>query len=456
MNLDDNLSNWADAHVFYNMFTHKSNSENNKATKEEFEWREKVSVDSLHGKLLVKNSFFDVLKNNNKIYLAHTTPNLHNILDNNDLYPSGGCLVGSIYCTPIFEENGKLRVHNLGKYIFESEAPRFFDGKKLNSTGILIIELEIPDISKNNLIGIDYLRLGKIHLDIYKQLEYLLSSKERYDLKEICVNRARGVMDYLSLASKIYHFGNIVEPKDFLGAFNSAIKHLPILGYLYFEVVSEYIMLYQDNDLSIKHNERGEFYSYGYKNLVPMVCPKLNDNFSLRQFNPTFYEIINYLKKENVFKKINEEKMARYVADRLVFLTNARLLPANYVDWARFRWDFENLSNNAGPLLGHLIHRELRTFGRYPNFYFYFDQYKALQVWNYWNHMNIVVPFNGLVPKGEVGINPAYADLKYKTYTSKVNFNDGELFLELEKEVKINIMPKLVDLKFNFMRNKDF
>ena len=37
MNLDDNLSNWADAHVFYNMFTHKSNGENNKATKEEFD-----------------------------------------------------------------------------------------------------------------------------------------------------------------------------------------------------------------------------------------------------------------------------------------------------------------------------------------------------------------------------------------------------------------------------------
>ena len=129
MNLDDNLSNWADAHVFYNMFTHKSNGENNKAIKEEFEWRERVSSDSLHGKLLIKNSFFDAIKNNNKIYLAHATPNLHNILDNNDIYPSGGCLVGSIYCTPIFKEDGKLRVHNLGKYIFENEAPRFFNGK---------------------------------------------------------------------------------------------------------------------------------------------------------------------------------------------------------------------------------------------------------------------------------------------------------------------------------------
>ena len=212
-------------------------------------------------------------------------------------------MVGSIYCTPIFKEDGKLRVHNLGKYIFENEAPRFFNGKKLNSTGMLIIELEIPDISKNNLIGIDYLRLGKIHLDIYKQLEYLLSSKERYDLKEICVNRVRGAIDYLSLASKIYHFDNKVEPKDFLSAFNLAIRHLPILGYLYFEVVSEYIMLYQDSDISIKNDERGEFYSYGYKNLVPMVCPKLNNNFSLRQFNPTFYEILNYLKKRMYLKK---------------------------------------------------------------------------------------------------------------------------------------------------------
>ena len=70
--------------------------------------------------------------------------------------------------------------------------------------------------------------------------------------------------------------------------------------------------------------------------------------------------------------------------------------------------------------------------------------------------MNIIVPFNGLIPKGEIGVNPAYADLKYKIYTSRANINDGDLFLELEKEVKINIVPKLVDLKFNFMRNKDF
>jgi len=456
MNIDDNLSDWADAHVFYNMFAHKPNSEDNKIIKEEFYWREKVASDSFHGKLLRNNSFFDNLKNKNKIYLAHITPNLHNILDNNDLYPSGGCLVGSIYCTPISEENGKLRVHNLGKYIFEKEVPRFFESKKLNPTGILTIELEIPNISKNNLIGIDYLKLGKIHLDIYKQLEYLLSSRERNDLKDICVNKSRKAMDYLGLVSKIYHFNNTVKPIDFLNIFNSTIEHLPVLGYLYFEVISEYIMLYQDSDISFEYAEKGEFYSYGYKNLVPMACPKLNKNFSLRQFNPTFCEVINYLKKENIFKKINEEKMASYITERLVFLTNARLLPDDYIEWTRFRWDFDNLSKHAKPLLGHLIHRELRNFGRYPNFYFYFDQYKALQIWNYWNNMNLIVPFNGIIPKGEVGINPAYADLKYKVYTSKANIDNGDLFIELGKEVNINIIPKLVDLKFNFMRNRDF
>ena len=64
--------------------------------------------------------------------------------------------------------------------------------------------------------------------------------------------------------------------------------------------------------------------------------------------------------------------MARYIADRLVFLTNARLLPADYVDWTKFRWDFENLSNNAGPLLGHLIHRELHIFWKISKLLFLF------------------------------------------------------------------------------------
>ncbi len=68
--------------------------------------------------------------------------------------------------------------------------------------------------------------------------------------------------------------------------------------------------------------------------------------------------------------------------------------------------------------------------------------------------MNIAIPFNGIIPKGEVGINPAHPGLNYKTYSSKVVRENGHMYLDLKKELDLDIAPKLVDPKFTSMRNK--
>ena len=108
------------------------------------------------------------------------------------------------------------------------------------------------------------------------------------------------------------------------------------------------------------------------------------------------------------------------------------------------------------PLVGHLVHRELRNFGRFPDFYFYFDQFKALQIWNYWNHMGITIPFNGFFPKGEVGINPAYPNLKYHIYRAEISReNSSFMYVTKGEELEINIVPRLVHLRFATMRKRE-
>jgi len=456
LKLNGNSSRWADAHVFYNMFTHKPTDLSDKIAVDESVWRENMLNNAPNGSLLTDNSFFKCLKKNT-VFLAHITPNLHNILEQNNLYPSSGCLVGSIYCVPISDEDGKLRIYNLGEYVFKKEMPRFLGKQAADSGNILIIKLNMPDVGKNNLIGVDYLRLGNIHFDTYHQLEYLLSSQERNSLKESCVERVRAATEYLSLCDKIYHCSQHINNVDFFKVFNAASEHLPVLGYFYFEAISEYIMLFQDSDTAIVYKKIGEFFSPSYKDLVSNLSPQLSQNFSLRQFRPNIKEVIHYIDSHQVFKEFNPEKFVTYLTKRLCFLTNARLLNHRMlpIEWDKIQWNFDYLSQYISPLLGHLIHRELRTFKRYPHFYFYFDQYKALQVWNYWNHMNIVIPFNGVMPKGEVGINPAYTNLDYQFFTSRMYSQNGFAYLEPQKEVEINIVPKLVDLKFTSMRNKD-
>ena len=70
--------------------------------------------------------------------------------------------------------------------------------------------------------------------------------------------------------------------------------------------------------------------------------------------------------------------------------------------------------------------------------------------------MGVIIPFNGIMPKGEIGINPACPDLKYKVYTGKeVKGPDaGAMYVEQDKELKIRIVPRLVDHRISIMRSQ--
>ena len=213
-------------------------------------------------------------------------------------------------------------------------------------------------------------------------------------------------------------------------------------------------MLYQDSNISKKYSDLGEFYNPVYKDLMYSLRPDLKGDGKLSSFSPSFEELISYAKANKIFKHLNTKHFKEYLTERLLYLINLRLfnLEEELIDWRKFEWSFENLALKAKKLVGHLIHRELRNFGRYPSFYFYFDQTKALQIWNYWNHMDIAIPFNGVFPKGEVGINPAYPDLNYKIYLGKVTNDSQFSYVDLEDEIDLSIEPRLVDLRHTQMR----
>jgi len=65
--------------------------------------------------------------------------------------------------------------------------------------------------------------------------------------------------------------------------------------------------------------------------------------------------------------------------------------------------------------------------------------------------MDVMIPFNGITPKSEVGFNP---DLKYKIYKGNVKKQNGLIFLEPGESQDISIEPSLVELSYTTMRNK--
>lgn len=459
MQLSKKLEPWAEAHVFYNMYDYAPCGKCSYLEKEEYSWRKRMLHQTPNGHLLQNNSLFRDLKNSKKFYLNHTTFNLNKILKSGILYSSGGCLIGSIYCTPLTKTSSGLRLHNLSQYIYRKEAPKTTQNNGLENKILdsLIIEIELGSNERNNLIGIDYLRLGKVHYSIYKDLEYLLSIKERAELEHITLRRIKNSCDFLSLTNNYFFNKKSVDETRFMQAFIKTIDQIPFLGYLYFEAVSEFLMLHQNCQYAKKYIDLDEFYNPGYKDLMFSLRPKLLENFTLKDFKPSVDYIYNFIIKHKLICNLDKNYLIQYLANRLIFLTNARLfnnlnIP---VTWHTLTWDFDNIVDVFKPLIGHLIHRELRSFGRYPDFYFYFDQLKALEVWNYWNQMNIAIPFNGVIPKGEIGVNPGYANLKYRIYQGKITDNNGFDFIEPIRELKLKIVPRLIDLKFTFMRNKN-
>ena len=459
MKFDDQIEFWAKAHVFYNLFTQDQTSGVSHGITAESEWCKKMINETPNGHLLINNSFFKDLKNLNKINLLHITPSLSGILESGYMYASSGCLMGGIYATPLVEENDKFRVHNLGEYILKKEAPHAtYLQSKGEKVSPLIIEIDLTDQPHSNLIGVDYLRMGDIHLNLYRELEYLLSFEERAKLQNVIIIKIKRSISYLSLVNQAYINNLELEISLFWQKLILTIDDLPILGYLYFEVVSEYLMLFQDFDEAKKYHEVGEFYNPTYKSLMFDLYPDLLNGAGLGVFKPSLDQIIDYINKKKLISNFNSNDMTSYIMKRLIFLTNNRFFNdnSNIIEFKNIRWDFDKVITKMSPLVGHLIHRELRNLGRFPDFYFYFDQFKALQIWNYWNHMDIEVPFNGVFPKGEVGINPAYPNLQYHIYRGEIVKGDAPfMYIKKGEELNIKIVPRLVHLRFATMRKRE-
>jgi hypothetical protein len=331
----------------------------------------------------------------------------------------------------------------------ENEAPRRSRASTTTHFVPIIIEGELPPAARDNLLGVDYLRLGDIQLNIYRTLEYLMFPDERQELEEDVMRRIRTSISFLGSCQSDLRQAKAKSPRAFLSACADAIQLLPILGYFYFEALVEFILCHQACARSAFFHERDELYNANYKTLAYDLCPTLADNFDLAKFAPSPDQLMAYVNARPDWK-LDSTQMVEYLADRLAFLVCARLIPdAVDLDLRKIEWRFDRVTEIMGPLVGHLIHRLLRTFHRSQLAYFFYDQSKAMQAWNYWNQNGIAVTFNGIIPKGEVGINPAFP-LAWKFYRGR--YENGAV----EKLMWLNlaVQPKLVDKKYTFMRSK--
>ncbi|MHA7820263.1 MAG: hypothetical protein ACX930_11510 [Erythrobacter sp.] len=404
---------------------------------------------------------FEAIGSRTDYLLAHVTLAQDKIVSEGTIYPSAGCLVGSLYCVPIEQEGDRLRLHNLGAYYYLREA-RDLAPDADTEPSILVAKVRRKKPEQSGIEGVNYLRMGEVHYNCIERHEDLdfdlsgvkpkvldgLTNAEDFLVRTVAEineppNSTAQDIEYLDQASDVINRGN-----------------MPFFGYALFEALSVCLMLYQTDDESVRSRERGEFNNWNYKDLSYEILDVSSDSFRLSNFHPDWNEI---------FQRIERTHWMELGVDRFACLVAARarryIAHNSLVDYFSFdglkrrvgtKLTWEDAEKVARPLLGHTAHRLIRNVepDKYADMFRWFEEDKAKMVWGYWNTKKVTLPFNGVIPKGEMGINPVSPELTIEFYSTSVTTEGRDVFVELDEKLDLKMARNLGSLRHTFMRDQ--
>lgn len=415
--------------------------------------------------LLYNNNFFDQLRGNEPVFLAHVTTVMDSIVESGKIYPSGGSLVGSVYCVPTcaIDAGRSFRLHNLGAYYYLKEIPGSLG--QPGDVSILLVEIPRHANAPFAVEGVNYLRMGNIHYDTFVENRDSFSSLGLTERIESTIENSLDRQERFLIAVTHQHRGTYPSASadlDFLRSASEAVHDLPFLGYVLFEALSLAIMLFQVDEQSAKLRALGEFNNWHYKNLMFAAYPAFGKDWRLSSFAPVWEDVFSAVESlallspstsidrfvSAVARKARKLICDNFFVDARSFLHLDRNLVSGKVQWAA-------AEKSVRPLLGHLLHRYLRsaaTSALAPWPYRLLEQTKATSIWNYWSKRGIAVPFTGGLPKGEVGFLPTLPNVRF--YEAGVTAT-GEDWVTVAKgrELSLRVQPELGSLHHTFRRS---
>jgi hypothetical protein len=392
------------------------------------DWRARLE-DAPNGWLLRAGSLLETLTSGRPVYLMHTTSYLGEIRASRQLYQAAGCLVGALYGALLTREAAGLRPRNLGAWLLETKP----------DTSTIVFEIE--PLHAIPAKGINYLSLGTIHLATYYDHASFLTPAEDEGLRRAAVERIRHTAPFLDqlLAAAC---GTHIPPRRLLDALAAAVPTLPFLGYLYFEVVAEYLMLYSTSPATKACAQAGELNNRLYKQLAFSAVDTMGDLFDLALFRPGHDQLLELIAD---IEPGLAARVVSYIGERLPHVLARAALAADHdASAVSFRnATYADLAWTAPGLLGQMLFRLMRASPRYPQLFPVFEQAKATAVSSYWNTEQIPVPFNGVIPKGEIGLNLAWPQ-GARTWIAEACPRG---LLHPVQELDLTFVPRLADLR---------
>jgi hypothetical protein len=415
---------WEHAHTDYTMPAQRQIPAS--LAESESDWRHHLERSTPNGWLIRHNAMTEALVSGKPMYLLHTTKDINAIRTSRQLHVSTGCLVGALYCSPLASQREGLRTHNLGAYLMRTKpsiTPMIFE-----------VTPDAPIRPK----GVDYLHLGAIHLRTYLRYQSFLTPAENDELDRAVLAGLRTAAVFLDVALR-NAAGHATPAPEFIDQLSAAVAHVPFLGYLYFEVLSEYLMLHSVTPETKTYAQAGELNNWLYKRLAFAAVDGMDQLFDLARFNPRHHRLVQLI--EGIEPALGPG-VAEYVRRRLSHLfARTALYPSQDATSVTFQGvDLSTLRKAAPGLIGQMIFREIRYMPRYRQLYHCFEKAKALEAWDYWNSEGIPTPFNGILPKGEIGISPVYPRSSVRVWTAE---QDSKGYLHPAGEVTAVFTPHL-------------
>lgn len=396
------------------------------------------------GKLIKENSTFDLLKKNKGLRIIHVTSSLPEIEGNGQIYASGGALGACIYGVPLRTDN---QLHNFSDLFFRYELPNSLKTKGLNKKiSLLEIYLHQSNFRDINLpfSGIDYLKFGILRTRAFEQLvqKGIIPPEEARSLQGMTVNKFEKIRDFLEICSE-YEVNRITDD-TFFKLFFKALNTVNHLRAVYFEVVSEYVLLFQNDSEAWRYFSLGELYHWNHKKMIFDLCPILNQKFKLTYFNPTVKAIINYFEeksqKRQLITDFSKEHFYQYLKWRTSQYIRLKILDENPLPKSEI--SFKAIVNSNPSFAGHLIHREVKEIHQY-------EKEMATIFWKYWNENKLLCLANSILPKGEMGVNPAYPNIKYQIFEGIL---DQYNKFTRRQELKVKIVPEIINPALGVLR----
>lgn len=390
-------------------------------------WIKHYVTNSNNGIVLSNNTYKDDLYSD-VVRFLHITPALEKIIKSKELLASSGGLGAAVYCSLVHKN---WEIHNLATQYLAFQLPK----SGSTSPDLLLIEVSVDRTMQQQIInwGIDYSEFGKINVLAWEKTKRYRSAETIQAVEhKLC-------SDIVTAQETIHKFSlfdlSPISFQTFETLYTNLFHILPSLRFILYEVLAEYILLYQDNPIACFYRDaKRELYNLPHKQFVFDLCPHMFSKFRMSSFFIPLRDLFDYFNSSEHFSRFQSDQLLEHLKWRIAFFI--RKLVGSTFD-ATLCSDYHLY--NYPHLFGQLIYRYDSKIKEE------IEIQRAKLLLAQWKKANLLFPIFSIIPKGEIGIIPELDSL-CSSYTISLAKLDSSLrYVRPMKKLPVKIKNALVN-----------